>query len=45
LFENFVLNKRISDGCIEIPNKPGLGLELNEELIEKHKVKQGQKIF
>lgn len=45
LFEDFVLNKRISGGCIEIPNKPGLGLELNEKLIERYKVKLGQEIF
>ena len=39
LFENFVLNKKIKGGYIEIPNKPGLGLELNEEIIERYKVK------
>jgi len=45
LFEDFVLNKRISGGSIEIPNKTGLGLELNEKLIEKYRVKPGQEIF
>ena len=38
LFENFVLNKKIKGGYMEIPNKAGLGLELNYEMIEKYRV-------
>jgi L-alanine-DL-glutamate epimerase-like enolase superfamily enzyme len=26
------------DGYVNIPKKPGLGVELNEEVIEKYKV-------
>lgn len=39
LFENFVLNKKIKKGFIEIPSEPGLGLELNEDIIKKYQVK------
>jgi len=39
LFDTFVVNKKIKRGFIELPNKPGLGLELNEELIRKYQVK------
>ena len=39
LFEDFVLNKKIAKGSIEIPNRPGLGLELNEKMIRKYEVK------
>ena len=39
LFEDFVLNKKITKGFIEIPNLPGLGLELNEEMINRYQVK------
>lgn len=39
LFDNFVLNKKIKRGYVEIPNKPGLGLELNEEIIKRYQVK------
>jgi len=37
LFDTFVLNKKINNGLIEIPDKPGLGLELNEDIIKKYK--------
>ncbi len=39
LFVDFVLNKKITKGFIEIPELPGLGLELNEEMIRKYQVK------
>lgn len=39
LFEDFVLNKKIKGGFIEIPSEPGLGLELNEDMITKYQVK------
>ena len=39
LFEDFVLNKKITKGSIEIPNLHGLGLELNDQMIKKYQVK------
>lgn len=42
LFENFILNKKIKKSNLEIPNKPGLGIELNEEIIKKYQVKPGR---
>ena len=27
--------ERFSDGHIEVPDKPGLGIELNEEIVSK----------
>jgi len=28
--------EKIGDGFIEVPNKPGLGIELNKEVIDEH---------
>ena len=28
---------RIKDGFMELPNKPGLGMELNKDIIEKYR--------
>ncbi len=39
LFQDFVLNKKVKKGFIQLPNKPGLGLELNEEIIGMYEVK------
>jgi L-alanine-DL-glutamate epimerase-like enolase superfamily enzyme len=27
------------DGYVEVPKKPGIGIELNEDFIEKHTIK------
>jgi L-alanine-DL-glutamate epimerase-like enolase superfamily enzyme len=32
---------KISNGCIKIPDKPGLGLELDPEAIKKYRISQG----
>ena len=29
----------LKDGCLEVPNRPGLGIELNEKAVEKYRVK------
>ncbi len=34
----------VQDGYVTVPDKPGLGVELNEEVVEKHLVK-GEKLF
>jgi L-alanine-DL-glutamate epimerase-like enolase superfamily enzyme len=31
--------ERFADGTIEVPDKPGLGIELNEEIVSKYLVK------
>jgi len=28
----------IKDGCIEVPDKPGIGVEINKEELRKHVV-------
>ena len=28
----------VEDGCIELPDRPGLGLELNQEAIDRYRV-------
>ncbi|MEM2921424.1 MAG: mandelate racemase/muconate lactonizing enzyme family protein [Candidatus Bathyarchaeia archaeon] len=39
LFQSLVVNKRIHRGYIELPSRPGLGLELDTEFIRRHEVK------
>jgi D-galactarolactone cycloisomerase len=36
LYPHILRNRKVEDGSIFLPNKPGLGLKLNEEFIEKH---------
>jgi len=31
---------KIKDGCIELSEKPGLGIELDEEAVEKYAVRK-----
>ncbi|QZY54942.1 mandelate racemase/muconate lactonizing enzyme family protein [Crassaminicella profunda] len=39
LFKDLVKNQiAFKDGYVEVPNAPGLGIELNEEVIEKYRV-------
>ncbi|RAK12583.1 galactonate dehydratase [Halanaerobium saccharolyticum] len=35
---------KVVDGYIELPKKPGLGIEIKEELLEKHKLKNAASI-
>ena len=30
--------EKFADGCIEIPDKPGLGIEFNEAIVSKYRV-------
>jgi L-alanine-DL-glutamate epimerase-like enolase superfamily enzyme len=32
--------EKFADGTIEVPDKPGLGIELNEEIVSKYRVNQ-----
>jgi L-alanine-DL-glutamate epimerase-like enolase superfamily enzyme len=34
----------VKDGYVEVPNTPGVGLELNEEAVKEH-LKEGEKLF
>jgi L-alanine-DL-glutamate epimerase-like enolase superfamily enzyme len=36
LYPYILRNRKVKDGFIFLPNKPGLGLELNKEFIDKH---------
>lgn len=36
LYPHLILNKKVKDGYLYLPDKPGLGLELNEEFIREH---------
>lgn len=39
LYEKLVKNKiEFKDGYVEVPNTPGLGIELDEEIIEKYRI-------
>jgi len=34
----------VKDGYVRVPEKPGVGVELNEEVVKEH-LKQGEELF
>jgi len=39
IFRELVKNQiELKDGYVEVPNRPGLGIELNEDIIEKYRI-------